>query len=70
VNIKPAEMLASAGQAEEMLKVLANRHRLTILCQLIDVREPSEYTAERIQGALPFLLSTFDPATGWTRNPR
>ncbi len=28
---------------------------------LIDVREPSEYAAERIPGALLFPLSTFDP---------
>jgi len=29
--------------------------------ELIDVREPGEYEAERIQGALLFPLSTFDP---------
>lgn len=28
---------------------------------LIDVREPSEFAAERIHGALNFPLSTFDP---------
>jgi rhodanese-related sulfurtransferase len=28
---------------------------------LIDVREPTEYAAERIAGALLFPLSTFDP---------
>jgi rhodanese-related sulfurtransferase len=28
---------------------------------LIDVREPTEYAAERIHGALLFPLSTFDP---------
>jgi rhodanese-related sulfurtransferase len=28
---------------------------------LIDVREPNEYAAERISGALLFPLSTFDP---------
>ena len=28
---------------------------------LIDVREPGEYAAERIHGALNFPLSTFDP---------
>ncbi|MGO8915730.1 MAG: rhodanese-like domain-containing protein [Stellaceae bacterium] len=28
---------------------------------LIDVREPQEYLAERIRGALLFPLSTFDP---------
>jgi rhodanese-related sulfurtransferase len=29
---------------------------------LIDVREPHEYVAERIHGALLYPLSTFDPA--------
>ncbi len=29
---------------------------------LIDVREPREYAAERIHGALLFPMSTFDPA--------
>lgn len=29
---------------------------------LIDVREPQEYAAERIPGALLFPLSSFDPA--------
>jgi len=29
--------------------------------ELIDVREPGEYQQERIQGALLFPLSTFDP---------
>ena len=29
--------------------------------ELIDVREPAEYEAERIQGAMLFPLSTFDP---------
>jgi len=30
---------------------------------LIDVREPQEFAAERISGALLFPLSSFDPAT-------
>jgi len=29
--------------------------------ELIDVREPAEYAAERIHGAVLFPLSTFDP---------
>lgn len=29
--------------------------------ELIDVREPAEYAAERIHGAMLFPLSTFDP---------
>ena len=31
-------------------------------CVLVDVREPPEFAAERIAGALEFPLSTFDPA--------
>ncbi|HWA80427.1 MAG TPA: rhodanese-like domain-containing protein, partial [Acetobacteraceae bacterium] len=34
------------------------RHEIT----LVDVREPAEYAAERIPGALLFPLSSFDPA--------
>jgi len=33
------------------------QHRLT----LVDVREPHEFAAERVHGALLFPLSTFDP---------
>ena len=29
---------------------------------LIDVREPNEHAAERIEGAIPMPLSSFDPA--------
>lgn len=35
-------------------------HRSEVV--LIDVREPPEFAAERIHGALNFPLSTFDPA--------
>ena len=42
--------------AEDVRKGLADR---TIV--LIDVREPQEFAAERIHGALLFPLSTFDP---------
>lgn len=35
MKIEPDDMQASAGAAEELLKALANRHRLMILCQLI-----------------------------------
>ena len=31
-------------------------------CVLVDVREPPEFAAERIAGALAFPLSSFDPA--------
>lgn len=40
------------------VKALADRHEIL----LIDVREPAEFAAERIHGALNFPLSTFDPA--------
>jgi rhodanese-related sulfurtransferase len=46
-NIEPAEV-ARALAAHEIL--------------LIDVREPHEYEAERIHGALLYPLSTFDPS--------
>ncbi len=36
MKIEPDQMHASAEQAEELLKAMANRHRLMILCQLID----------------------------------
>ena len=45
-------MQASAGEAEELLKAIANRHRLTILCQLID--------GERSVGELADFLSLRD----------
>jgi ArsR family transcriptional regulator, virulence genes transcriptional regulator len=36
MKIKPEQMRERASLAEAMLKALANRHRLMILCQLID----------------------------------
>ena len=42
---------------EEVQKHLQNHQ-----CLLIDVREPGEYEAERIPGALLYPLSEFDPA--------
>lgn len=36
MNINLSQMRDSAGAAEEMLKALANRHRLLILCRLIE----------------------------------
>lgn len=32
-------------------------------CHLVDVREPPEFAAERIEGALLHPLSSFDPAS-------
>ena len=43
-------------EAEDVERWLAERSIV-----LIDVREPVEYAAERIRGALLFPLSTFDP---------
>jgi len=39
------------------VKATLDRHEIL----LIDVREPAEFAAERIHGALNFPLSTFDP---------
>lgn len=36
MNINPTVMHAAAGQASELLKSLANPHRLMILCQLLE----------------------------------
>src|SRR4051812_33177513 len=36
MKLKPEAMEAAADQASELLKSLANRHRLLILCQLVD----------------------------------
>lgn len=50
-QVKPIETLDAAAVA-----LLQNAGELL----LIDVREPAEYAAERIPGALLFPLSTFD----------
>ncbi len=42
---------------QEVREALVNKRIV-----LIDVREPQEYGAERIHGALLYPLSTFDPA--------
>jgi len=39
------------------VKAALDRHEIL----MIDVREPAEFAAERIHGALNFPLSTFDP---------
>jgi DNA-binding transcriptional ArsR family regulator len=36
MKIKPEAMLAAADEASVLLKALANRHRLIIICQLIE----------------------------------
>ena len=47
MKIDTAQMQSAADAASELLKALANRHRLLILCQLID--------GERSVGELAFL---------------
>ncbi|MBI1212099.1 MAG: metalloregulator ArsR/SmtB family transcription factor [Alphaproteobacteria bacterium] len=36
MKINPKEMEVAADNASELLKALANRHRLMIVCQLVD----------------------------------
>lgn len=52
MKVKADQMRAAAGAAEELLKVLANRHRLMILCQLSE--------KERSVGELAELLDLRD----------
>jgi ArsR family transcriptional regulator, virulence genes transcriptional regulator len=40
MKIDPSQMHASAVEVEELLKAIANRHRLMILCQLLDGERP------------------------------
>lgn len=52
MKIDPQDMLLAADEASALLKALANRHRLIIICQLID--------AERSVGELAALLQLRD----------
>ena len=52
MKIKTADMLAAADEACGLLKALANRHRLVIICQLIE--------QERSVGELAALLKIRD----------
>ena len=52
MKIKPDAMEAAADQASELLKSLANRNRLLILCQLVD--------GERSVGELAAFLGARD----------
>jgi len=52
MKIKAADMLAAADQASGLLKALANRHRLVIVCQLVE--------QERSVGELAALLHIRD----------
>jgi DNA-binding transcriptional ArsR family regulator len=52
MKLKPLAMEAAADRASELLKSLANRHRLLILCQLVD--------SERSVGELATFLGARD----------
>jgi DNA-binding transcriptional ArsR family regulator len=52
MNIDPANMSRAAEAASDLLKALANRHRLLIVCQLLD--------GERSVGDLANFLSIRD----------
>ncbi len=52
MNVSPTNMLVAAEQASDLLKSLANRHRLLIVCQLIQ--------AERSVGDLAGFLGIRD----------
>ena len=52
MKIEAMTMYAAADEASELLKALANRHRLLIICQLID--------AERSVGQLAEFLGVRD----------
>ena len=48
MNIQAKDMVSAADEASELLKALANRHRLMVICQLIE--------KERSVGELAALL--------------
>lgn len=52
----------NAGKLNELNAAELNALLTAGKAVVIDVREPAEYGAERIPGALLFPLSTFDPA--------
>lgn len=52
-----SEAQATAGVTPAEVKELHDQRAIL----LVDVREPGEYAAERIHGALNYPLSTFDP---------
>jgi DNA-binding transcriptional ArsR family regulator len=54
MKLRANEMQAAADEASELLKALANRHRLLILCRLTDgkrsVGELAEFLGIRVSG--------------------
>lgn len=55
--------MSDSPQVQEISPEQARRMRDEGKAVIVDVREPHEYQAERIHGALLYPLSTFDPAT-------
>ena len=54
MNVSASDMSVAAAQAEELLKSLANRHRLLIVCQLIE----GEHSVGELAGFLGIRDST------------
>lgn len=54
MNVDPAIMSSAADSASELLKALANRHRLLILCRLIE----GEHSVGQLAAALDLRDST------------
>jgi DNA-binding transcriptional ArsR family regulator len=54
MNVDPAIMSSAADKASELLKSLANRHRLLILCRLIE----AEHSVGQLAAALDLRDST------------
>jgi DNA-binding transcriptional ArsR family regulator len=49
MKIRPDDMLMAADAASALLKALANRHRLIILCQLTEKERPVGELAARLK---------------------
>lgn len=49
MNINMKQMEAAADSASEFLKALANRHRLMLVCQLVDGERPVGELAEALR---------------------
>jgi DNA-binding transcriptional ArsR family regulator len=63
MKIKPEQMRPMAGAAEAMLKALANRHRLMMLCQLVE----GERSVGDLAGFLKLRNSTASQHLAWLR---
>jgi len=56
------EKMTTAGAPDELPPAVVDGRMRQRAIVLVDVREPPEYAAEHIRGALLFPLSSFDPA--------